>query len=175
MRSASGMSASLGNLDDYGRSSAQSAGHQQSGGFGSMTENYPRSTSGFGAPSGYGQQSMAQQDDSLKPYADNKGGPSPTLGQPAGRPGSAANSAGGNTQSGLPPPQSHQSSFGVYGSFPGQGGYGGLGGLGSQQHAQNTMGGQGGQGGYGNYGSGGFSQYSYGSRGGSGWGSNYGH
>ena len=177
MRSASGMSAGLSNMDDYGRSSAQSGGHQQSGGFGSMNDNFPRSTSGFGAPSAYGQQSMAQQDDSLKPYADSKGGPSPALGQPGGRPGSAANSAGGSAQSGLPPPQSHQSGFGAYGSFPGgQGGYGGLGGLGNQQqqHGQNVMGGQGG---YGNYGSGGFSQYSnYGSRGGTqGWGSNYGH
>ena len=176
MRSASGMSAGLGNLDDYGRASAQSGGHQQSGGFGSMNDNFPRSTSGFGGPSAYGQQSMAQQDDSLKPYADSKGGPSPALGQPGGRPGSAANSAGGSAQAGLPPPQSHQSGFGAYGSFPGQGGYGGLGGLGNQQqqqHGQNTMGGQGG---YGNYGSSGFSQYnSYGSRGGTGWGSNYGH
>lgn len=172
MRSTSGMSAGLGNLDDYGRSSAQSGGHQQSGGFGSVNENFPRSTSGFGGPSSYGQQSMAQQEDSLKPFADSKGGPSPALGQPGGRPVSAANSAGGTAQSSLPPPQSHQSSFGAYGSFPGQGGYGGLGGLGNQQQqGQNTMGGQGG---YGSYGSGGFSQYSnYGSRGGSGWGSNY--
>ena len=174
IRSTSGMSAGLGNLDDYGRSSAQSGGHQQSGAFASMNENFPRSTSGFGGPSSYGQQSMAQQEDSLKPYADSKGGPSPALGQAGGRPGSAANSAGGNAQAGLPPPQTHQSSFGAYGSIPSQGGYGGLGGLGNQQ-GQNTMGGQGG---YSNYGSGNFSQYgSYGSRGGggSGWGSNYGH
>ena len=105
MRSASGMSAGLGNLDDYGRSSAQSGGHQQSGAFGSMNDGFPRSTSGFGGPSAYGQQSMAQQDDSLKPFADSKGGPSPALGQPGGRPGSAANGAGGSAQSGLPPPQ----------------------------------------------------------------------
>lgn len=164
MRSASGMSAGLTGLEDYGRQSAQS--HQQNSGFGAMNDPFGRSGSGFGTQSGYGQQSMAGQEDSLKPFSDAKGGPSPALGQPGGRPGSATNSAGGSAQSGLPPPQSHQSGFGGgYPGFTGQGQYGGLGGLGTQQH---------GQGGYGAYGAGGFSQAygSYGNRGG--WGSNYG-
>lgn len=173
MRSASGMGSALGNLEDYGRSSAQQpAAHQQTSGFGGMNDNFTRSTSGFGGQSGYGQQSMAGPEDSLKPFADSKGGPSPALGQPGGRPGSAANSTGASAQSGLPPPQSHQSGFGGYPGFPGQSGYGGLGGLGNQQqHGQSTMGGQQG---YGSYGAGGFGQTygGYGSRGG--WGSNYG-
>ena len=181
MRSASGMGSGLGNLDDYGRSSAQqSAAHQQqNSGYGGMQDAFTRSTSGFGGQSGYGQTSMAGgSEDSLKPFNDSKGGPSPALGQPGGRPGSAANSAGGSTQSGLPPPQSLQSGFGGYPGFPGQSQYGGLGGLGSQQqqqqqHGQNTMGGQ--QGGYGSYGASGFGQ-TYGGGGYSrgGWGSNYG-
>ena len=174
MRSASGMSAGLGNLEEYGRSSAQPAAHQQSGGFGGMNDTFTRSTSGFGGQSGYGQQSMAGPEETLKPYTETKGGPSPALGQPGGRPGSAANSAGGTAQTGLPPPQSHQSGgFGGYPGFPGQSGYGGLGGLGSQQqqHGQSTMGGQSG---YGSYGAGGGYSQTYGgynSRGG--WGSNY--
>ena len=175
MRNVSGMSSGLGGLEDYGRGSAQSAAHQQSSGFGGMgSDPFARSTSGFGTQSGYGQQSMTGPEDSLKPFADNKSGASPALGQP-GRPGSAANSAGGNPQSGLPPPQSHQSGgFGGYPGFPSQSQYAGLGGLGSQQqqqHGQSTMGGQGG---YGTYGQGGFAQTygSYGSRGG--WGSQYG-
>ena len=176
MRSASGMGSNLAGLDDYGRSSSQSAAHQQSSAFGGMNEIYTRSTSGFGGQSGYGQQSMTGPEDSLKPFADSKGGPSPALGQPGGRPGSAANSAGGNAQSSLPPPQSHQSGFGGYPGFTGQSGYGGLGGLGTQQQQhgqqQSTMGGQGG---YGSYGAGGFGQTygGYGSQRG-GWGSNYG-
>ncbi|KAK5169876.1 RNAPII degradation factor [Saxophila tyrrhenica] len=177
MRSASGMSSGLGGLEDYGRSSAQSH-HQQSSGFGGMNDAFGRSASGFGGQqSGYGQQqqSMAGPEDSLKPYADaNKGGPSPALGQPGVRPGSAANSVAGVSQSGLPPPQQQQSGgFGGYQGFAGQSQYGSLGGLGGQgQHAgQNQMAGQGG---YGSYGSSGFGQ-TYGAqyRGG-GWGSNYG-
>ena len=167
MRSTSGMSSGLSGLDEYGRGSSQS--HQQSSGFGGMNDPFGRSTSGFGAQGGYGQHSMAGQDDSLKPFSDAKGGPSPALGQPGGRPGSATNNTGASAQSGLPPPQSHQSGFGGgYPGFTGQGQYGGLGGLGSQQQQQH------GQGAYGGYGGGGFSQTygSYGNRGG--WGSQYG-
>jgi len=179
MRSASGMSSGFGGLEDYGRGSAQS--HQQSGAFGGMGDPFGRSSSGFGTQSGYGPQSMAGQDDSLKPYNDTKGGPSPALGQPGGgRPGSAANSAAGNG-SGLPPPQSHQSAFGAgYPGFASQSQYG-LGGLGSQQQGQQPQ--QQGQtqapqqqhtqAAYGGYGAGAYGQYgSYGSRGG--WGSQYG-
>lgn len=175
MRSASGMSASLGGggLDEYGRGATQTTSHQQSSGFGGMNDPFARSASGFGGQAGYGQQSMTGgPEDALKPFSESKSGPSPALGQP-GRPGSAANNPAGSSQSGLPPPQSHQSGFGGgYPGFPGQGSqYGGLGGLGSHQQGQSNMGGQGG---YGGYGAGGFGQTygGYGSRGG--WGSNYG-
>ncbi|KAK3049142.1 RNAPII degradation factor [Extremus antarcticus] len=180
MRSASGMSSGLGDLDGYGRQPAQS--HQQSSAFGGMNDAFTRSTSGFGGQSGYGQQSMAGPEDSLKPYSDSKGGPSPALGQPGARPGSAANSAVGSGQSGLPPPQSHQSGFGGYPGFPSQSQYGSLGGLGGQQQQQqqqqqpgqqNNMGGQ--QGGYGSYGAGASSfGQTYGGYSRGGWGANYG-
>ncbi|KAF2487832.1 hypothetical protein BDY17DRAFT_307170 [Neohortaea acidophila] len=177
MRSGSGVNSGLGGVDDYGRGSAQS--HQQSSAFASMHDPFnQRSGSGYGGAaqqqqSGYGQQSMATgQDDSLKPFSEaSKAGSSPALGQPGGRPGSAANSAGGSNQSGLPPPQNQQSGFGGgYPGFAGQGQYG-LGGLGSQQQQQQQ---QQQQGGYGSYGAGSFNQTygSYNSRGG--WGSNYG-
>ncbi|KAK0897674.1 RNAPII degradation factor [Friedmanniomyces endolithicus] len=181
MRSASGMSSGLGGgLDDYGRSSAQSASHQSSA-FGGMNDPFARSASGFGGQSGYGQQGMGGQEDSLKPYNESKTGPSPSLGQP-GRPGSAANSASA-LQSGMPQqqqPSQQAAAYGGYPGFPGQQGgsqYGGLGGLGSHQQQQQVQSGGmgGGQGGYGGYGAGGFSQTygaGYGSRGG--WGSNYG-
>ncbi|KAK4547603.1 hypothetical protein LTR36_000560 [Oleoguttula mirabilis] len=182
MRSASGMSSGIGGgLDDYGRSSMQSGSHQQSSAFGGMNDPFARSASGFGGQGGYAQQSMGGPEDSLKPYIEAKSGPSPALGQP-GRPGSAANSAVGSAQAGLPQAQQSQTGFGAgYPGFPGQGGSqygGGLGGLGShqqQQQQQGQQGGMGGQGGYGGYaGAGGFSQTygNYGSRGG--WGSNYG-
>lgn len=175
MRSASGMGSGLGGLDDYGRQSAQPTSHHQQGGYGGMNDPFARSASGFGAASGaYGQQSMGSgQEDALKPYGDAKGGPSPALGQP-GRPGSAANSAAGTAQSGLPPPQSQHSAFGGgYPGFPGQGSqYGGLGGLGS--HQQQSQAGMGGQGGYGGYGGNQFNQ-TYGQYGAArgGWGQQY--
>lgn len=177
MRSASGMGSNLGGsgFDDYGRSSAQTASLNQTSGFGGMTDPFARSTSGFGQTTYAAQPSMTAtaQDDSLKPFGDSKSGPSPSLGQP-GRPGSAANSVVGSSQTSVPQqqqqqqPQQNQSSFGGYGGFPSQSGqYGGLGGLGGQQ------GGMGGQGGYGAYGAGAFGQYGgYGSRGG--WGQTYG-
>lgn len=172
MRSASGMGSGLGGLDEYGRGSAQSTSHQQSSGFGNMNDPFARSASGFGQ-GGYGQQNMtAGPEDGLKPFNESKSGPSPALGQP-GRPGSAANSAAGTSQSGLPPPQGQHSAFGGYPGFPGQSSqYGGLGGLGS--HAQQGQGGMGGQqSAYSGYG--GFNQ-TYGGYGASrgGWGANYG-
>lgn len=165
-RSTSGMG-SLGGLEDYGRSSAGPGSHQQSSGYGSMHDPFARSASGFGAQGAYGQQSMAGQEESLKAYDNAKSGPSPSLGQP-GRPGSAANSAAGNAQTGLPPPQQGQHSAfgGGYPGFPGQGSqYGSLGGLGGHQQGQQGAG----------YGYGGFNQ-TYGSYGQSrgGWGQNYG-
>lgn len=184
MRSTSGMGSGLGGLDDYARQSAPQQ-QQQSSAFGGMNDPFARSTSGFGGQSAYGQ-SMSGQDDSLKPLNETKSGHSPAFGQP-GRPGSAANGAA--AQTGLPPPQSHQSGFGGgYPGFPGQGSqYGGLGGLGSQQQQQPGQSGMGGgqqqqQGAYGGggagaggYGANAFSQtyggYGAGSRG---WGTNYG-
>jgi hypothetical protein len=186
MRSASGMGSGLGGaaggLDDYGRQSAQPTSHQQSNAFAGVNDPFARTSSGFGAHGGYGQQQGQQQqgssgnDDALKPFPDpspSKSGPSP---QP-GRPGSAANSIAGNAQAGgLPQPQSQHSAFGGgYAGFPGQSQYGGLGGLGShgQQQGQGQQG-QGQQSAYGSYGAGGFSQAygGYGSRGG--WGQQYG-
>ncbi|KAK4619535.1 hypothetical protein CLAFUW4_11307 [Fulvia fulva] len=176
MRSTSGMGSGLGGLDDYQRSSAQSGAHQQSSNFGGMNDPFARSTSGFGTQ-GYGQQmSTAGPEDSLKPFSDSKGGPSPALGQP-GRPGSAANSAAGVSQSGLPPPQGQHSGYGGYPGFQNQSSqYGGLGGLGSHQGSQ----GAGQQSGYGAQqsaygGYGGFNQ-TYGNYGQSrgGWSANYG-
>lgn len=174
MRTASGMSSGLGGgHDDYSRGSTQTGSQS---GFGNVNDPFARSTSGFAGQMGYGQQSMAGPEEPLKPFDNTKSGPSPALGQP-GRPGSAANSVAGGTQSSLPPPQGQHSGFGGgggYPGFPGQGSqYGGaLGGLGSHQQGQSAMGGQGGYGG--GYGAGGFSQTygGYGSRGG--WGSNYG-
>ncbi|KAF2167870.1 hypothetical protein M409DRAFT_65937 [Zasmidium cellare ATCC 36951] len=180
MRSASGMGSGLGGLDEYGRGSAQSGSHQQSSGFGSVNDSFARSTSGFGQ-GGYGQHGQHGQqnmtagpEDALKPFNESKSGPSPALGQP-GRPGSAANSAAGTSQSGLPPPQQQgqHSAFGGYPGFPGQNSqYGGLGGLGSHGQGQSGMGGQ--QSAYSGYG--GFNQ-TYGGYGASrgGWGANYGH
>ncbi|KAM0721253.1 hypothetical protein Q7P37_003541 [Cladosporium fusiforme] len=182
MRSTSGLGGS--GLDDYARTSAQSGSLNQTSGFGGVTDPFARTTSGFGQSS-YAQQpgmTATAQDESLKPFSESKNGPSPSLGQP-GRPGSAANSVVGSSQSGIPQQQQaqqqqaqqqqqqqqQQSAFGGYGGFPSQGNqYGGLGGLGGQQGG---MGGQ--QGGYGAYGASAFGQYGgYGSRGG--WGQSYG-
>ncbi|KAK0883408.1 RNAPII degradation factor, partial [Friedmanniomyces endolithicus] len=111
------MSSGLGGgLDDYGRSSAQSASHQSSA-FGGMNDPFARSASGFGGQSGYGQQGMGGQEDSLKPYNESKTGPSPSLGQP-GRPGSAANSASA-LQSGMPQQQQPSQQAAAYGGYPG--------------------------------------------------------
>jgi len=180
-----------GGLGDYARSgSAQPSQSQHTtaagAGFGGLPEMFSRSQAGGYQNQPYGQQPGAQQtanEDSLKPFGDSKtgGGPSPSaLGQP-GRPGSATNNTPGQTsQSGLPPPQSHQQGFG--GGYPShlnqlQGGQanqygGGLGGLGGaqQQHgaAQQQSHQQSGYGQYGGFG-GGYGSYNRG-----GWGTNYG-
>ncbi|GAB7356428.1 hypothetical protein MBLNU459_g7201t1 [Dothideomycetes sp. NU459] len=160
----SGLSSGLG---DYGRSSTQPS-QLGSSGFGGMSEPFGRTQSGFqGQSQGYGQQQSVQQSapqDDLKPFGESKpSGPSPALGQP-GRPGSAANSVGGQAPSStLPPPQSHQQGFSGYPGFNQGSQYGGLGGLGGQSHQQ--------QGQYGQYG--GFGN-SYGNYGRGGWGGNYG-
>ena len=171
-------------LAEYGRSgSTQPSQSQQSSSsaFGGASDTFGRTQSGFPAQNpSYGQQHAGQpgsNEDSLKPFGDTKSstGPNPSaLGQP-GRPGSATNTTGQGTQSGLPPPQSHQQGFGGYpghlgGQMGGTSQYGGgLGGLGGH-----TAGAQSHQGGaYGGYGAG-FGN-SYGSYGRGGWSGNYGH
>jgi hypothetical protein len=191
-------SAALGSgLGDYGRSgSAQPSQSQHNvsagagAGFGGLPEMFTRSQAGGYQNQPYGQQQGAQQtanEDSLKPFGDSKasGGPSPSaLGQP-GRPGSATNNTPGQaSQSGLPPPQSHQQGFGG-GAYPshlnqlqgGQGnqyggGLGGLGGQGGQQHGGAQQQSHQSGGGYGQYG--GFGGAGYGSYNRGGWGTNYG-
>ncbi|KAF2644600.1 hypothetical protein P280DRAFT_535153 [Massarina eburnea CBS 473.64] len=179
-----GREAGLGaGLGDYGRSVSGATVNQHSAtagsaGFGGLPDVFGRSQGGYGGQNAYGQQQTGQQgsnEDSLKPFGDNKsGGPSPSaLGAQPGRPGSATN----NTAGGQGHPQgSHQQGFG--GGYPGhlQGGqgnqYGGLGGLGHQGGHQGAGSHQ--QGSYGNYGGfgGGYGGGSY--RGG-GWGQSYGH
>jgi hypothetical protein len=173
-----------GGLGDYGRAGSQPAQTAQplggSGPFGGMQDAFARGSSYQGQGQHYGQQQASGDD--LKPYGDGKSanGPSPLLSQ-AARPGSAANSAPG--QSGLPPPQSSQAGYGGYpshlqqqqhalhGSQTGSQ-YGGLGGVGGHQAA-----GQGHQSSqYGGYsqGFGGNSYYGNNQQRG-GWGNNYGH
>lgn len=186
-------SAVTGGLGNYGRSgSAQPSDNPQqyssSGGnnHGGVPDVFGRSSSGYqGQNSGLGSQ-LGQQggnEDSLRNYGDaskvpgGAGGPSPALGQPGGRPGSAANIQG---QSGLPPPQAQTQ---------GQQGYGGY--MGHQMHGQqgsqygagpggvgahHQYGGQNHQaGGYGGYGAG-YGTSSYGNSNRGGWNAaNYGH
>ncbi|KAJ9649529.1 RNAPII degradation factor [Coniosporium apollinis] len=169
-----------GGLGEYSRSGSTQPTQisSQDARYSGMSDPFGRSASGFpGQSQGYGQQQSAHQggtdpSDALKPFgSDAKSGPSPSaLGQP-GRPGSATNNTPGvGSQSGLPPPQSHQQGFGGYPGHLGGGQgsqYGGFGGLGAHQSsAQNNQ-----AGGYGGYGSG-FSNYG-GSYGRGGWGGNY--
>ncbi|KAL8709547.1 MAG: hypothetical protein Q9225_007437 [Loekoesia sp. 1 TL-2023] len=178
-------SASMSNYNRTG--SAQPSEHQQqypggaSGGYGSMSDPFGRSGSGFqGQNHGLGQQQPSQHgsnDDSLRGFGDSSklsGGPSPA---PGARPGSAVNNLQGQT--GLPPSQ-NQGQQG-YGGYPGHlshqmhgqqgsqygGGPGGLGG----HHQSAGPGHQ--SSGYGGYG-GGFGGSYYGNNRG-GWGGNYGH
>ncbi|KIW08384.1 uncharacterized protein PV09_01298 [Verruconis gallopava] len=176
-----------GGMGDYGRSgSAQPSQTAQSGATGAFGGNdrysgFQGQASSYGSATQAGQQANASED-ALKPFGDSKSGPSPSaLGaqQQPGRPGSATNtSAQASSQSGLPPPQTHQQ--GAFGIYPGQhqqgfaansqygGALGGLGGhtAGAQQHSQGAYGS--------NYGAAGFGS-NYGSYGRGGWGQNYGH
>lgn len=175
-----------GGLGDYSRTGSQPSQTAQtlggSGAFGGMQDAFSRGSSFHGQGQQYSQQSSQQGiGDELKPFGDAKSanGPSPSLSQ-AARPGSAANSAPG--QSVLPPPQSAQQGYGGYPSHLQQqhalhGGsqtgsqYGGLGGLGG--HQASAQGHQSSQ--YGGYGQG-FGNSYYGNnqqRGG--WGNNYQH
>jgi hypothetical protein len=174
-----------GGLGDYGRAGSQSSQAAQplggSGPFGGMQDAFGRGSSYQGQAQHYGQQGSQQgATDDLKPFGDGKSanGPSPLLSQ-AARPGSAANSAPG--QSVLPPPQSSQQGYGGYPSHLQQHGlhgsqtgsqYGGLGGVGGHQAA--NQGHQSSQ--YSGYGQGFGGNSYYGNnqqRGG--WGNNYGH
>lgn len=185
-------SAAPGGLGNYGRtgSTQPSENPQQYSGasasnHGGMPDVFGRSQSTYqGQNSGLGSH-MGQQsggEDPLRSYGDSSkvpGGPSPALGQPGGRPGSAANTP---SQAGLP--QSHgqgqgqnQQGYGGYMSHQmhGQqgsqygGGPGGLGGGHHQSGGQNHQ-----AGGYGAYGPG-YGSGFYGNSNRGGWGANYGH
>lgn len=168
---------SMGGRDSaYGRTnSTQPQDTQQSANnsaFGSLSESYGRSQSGFGNHSGPQQQigQHSGSEESAKAYDPAKTGPSPSITQ-AHRPGSAANTmqAQQGGQSGFPPPQSQHS--GQQQAFSGYPQYGGLGGLGGHQGHQNQTHQSTGYG----YGSNqGFGNYGYGNTGGRGWGGNYG-
>ena len=174
-------------LGSYGRTgSAQpSEGQQQYGGagsYGGMPDVFSRSQSGYpGQTQSHGPQQANQQsgnEDSLRGYGESKGpsGPSPALGQPNGRPGSAVNSM--QSQSGMPPSQGHNQSQQAYGGYPshhpmhGQNSqYAASPGLaGHQQSAGQSHQGSG----YGAYGAG-FGGSYYGNNNRGGWGANYGH
>lgn len=194
-----------GTLASYGRSgSAQPSENQPQysgagvGSYGNVPDVFARTASGFpGQAQGVNHQVGGQSsgnDDARGGYTDSAkvlGGPSPALGQPGGRPGSAANSMQGQT--GLPPPQSQsQQSQQGYGGYPallnhqmqqnGQQGSqygagppgGGLGGHHGSAGQQTHQGG----GGYGAYGAGntfgGASYYGGGGNHRGGWGGNYG-
>lgn len=185
-------SAAPGGLGNYGRTGSTQPpenSQQYSGAgasnHGSMPDVFGRSQSTYqsqnsGLGSHMGQQSG--NDDPLRNYGDSSkvpGGPSPALGQPGGRPGSAANVPG---QTGLPQSQGQgqgQSQQG-YGGYMGHqmhgqqgsqygGGPGGLGGGHHQSAGQNHQ-----AGGYGAYGPG-YGSGFYGNSNRGGWGANYGH
>ncbi|GKT40381.1 CUE domain-containing protein [Colletotrichum spaethianum] len=168
-RADSGLSSGLGG--DFGRAGSAQSGNQPGltgSGFGGVQDTFGRGSSSFQSPAGQGFNSTAQPNtatsanDDLKPFGDSKpgAGPSPSLG--GARPGSATNTASGQT--GLPPPQS-ASQMGGYGGYPshlqghglhGSSGYG-MGGATSGQHGSAPFGSYGQQqGGYGSgyYGSG---------------------
>ncbi|PTB66997.1 hypothetical protein BBK36DRAFT_1199135 [Trichoderma citrinoviride] len=152
-------------LGDYGRAgSAQAASQPGLGGstFGSMNDSFSRGASSFQSQgqsfSSQTQPSAGSSGDELKPFGETKtsSGPSPSLGAP--RPGSATNTAPGQSGS-LPPPQTSQMGGG-YGGYPshlqghglhGSGGYGMGAGAAGNQHSTP----------YGSYGQGGFGSGGY--------------
>ena len=181
--SASGRdSAAPSGLSSYGRtgSTQPSETSQQYVGpgashHGSIPDAFGRPSSGFPGQNAALGSHMAQQAGSEERYGDlskGPGGPSPALGQPSGRPGSAANTTG---QTGLPPSQGQNQGQQGYGGFmahPMHGQQGSQYGAGPGAHHQ--YGGQNHQaGGYGGY-QGGYGGSSYGNNRG-GWGGSYGH
>ncbi|KAL9617790.1 MAG: hypothetical protein Q9160_007444 [Pyrenula sp. 1 TL-2023] len=167
---------SVGGRDSvYGRTgSTQPADGQPSASnsaFGSLSDTYGRSQSGFGNHSS-SQQPLGQHggsEESAKGYDPAKPGPSPSISQ-THRPSSTSmqgqqGQQGG--QGGFPPPQSqHSGQQQAFGGYPQYGGLGGLSGHQNQSH-QNTGYGYGNNQGFGG-------NYGYGSTGGRGWGGNYG-
>ena len=170
-------STATGGLSSYGRSgSAQPSDNPQQSShstvpdvFSRASSNYPSQNSGLGSH-------MGNNDDRYGDSSKGPGGPSPSLGQPGARPGSAANAL---PQTGLPTSQGQNQS---------QQGYSGY--MGHQMHGQQSSqygagpgnlnghhqyGGQNHQaGGYGGYGSG-YGGSSYGNSNRGGWGASYGH
>lgn len=122
--------AASGSLNNYGRSGSAQPSESQpqysggaAGNYGNIPDVFARSGTGFpGQGQGLNQQVSQQSganDDSARVYGDSTkvpgGGPSPALGQPGVRPGSAMQG-----QTGLPPPQSQtQQSQQGYGGYPG--------------------------------------------------------
>lgn len=173
-----------GGLGGYGRtgSTQPSEGQQPYGGgssYNGIPDVFGRGQSGYpGQTQNHGSQQASQQsgnEDSLRGYGDSKGpsGPSPALGQPGGRPGSAANTI--QSQSGLPPSQGHNQGQQGYGGYPGHhqqsSQYAASPGLGGHQQSA----GQGHQtSNYGAYGAG-FGGNYYGNNNRGGWGATYGH
>lgn len=174
-----------GGLGSYGRtgSTQPSDSQQQYGGassYGSVPDVFSRSQSGYPGQSQNLTPQASQQgsnDDALRGYGESKGanGPSPALGQPGGRPGSAVNTM--QNQSGLPPSQGQSQAQQGYSGYPGHQMHG----QGSQYAASPGLGGhhqsagQSHQGsGYGGYGAS-FGGSYYGGNNRGGWGGNYAH
>ncbi|KAK2031767.1 hypothetical protein LX32DRAFT_636990 [Colletotrichum zoysiae] len=184
-RADSGLSSGLAGGDFGGRAGSAQSGNQPGlagSGFGGVQDTFGRGSSSYQSPAGQGFNSTAQPsnaasaNDDLKPFGDGKpgAGPSPSLG--GARPGSATNTASGQT--GLPPPQS-ASQMGGYGGYPshlqghglhGSSGYG-MGGATAGQHGSAPFGSYGQQQQQGGYGSGYYGSGSQQQRGG--WGGNY--
>ena len=168
-------SAAPGNLNNYARSGSTQPSEnpsQYSGvgapgapgapGYGNTSDVFGQSRGFQGHNQGVGGNiGQPPSDDTLRGYGESskgQGGPSPALGQPSGRPGSAATPQGQSGQNpnyaGLSSTQSLNAN--QYGGVPGH-----------------QTGGQNHQGGYGGYG-GGYGNY-YGNNNRGGWGANYGH
>lgn len=121
-----------GNISAYGRSgSTQPSESQQQysssaasgGGYGGIPDMFARSSSSFpGQAHSLGHPQTGQpgtSDDPVRGFTETSkvsGGPSPALGQPSGRPGSAANNL--QAQTSLPPPQGQSQSQQGYSGYP---------------------------------------------------------
>ena len=123
-----------GSIANYGRAGSVQPDnqHQYSGGgssaavsnYGNVPELFVRSSSGFPNQNHPQANQSISGEDSVRGYGDSAkvaGGPSPALGQPSGRPGSAANNM--QVQSALLPPNNQAQGQGQqqqgYGGYPG--------------------------------------------------------